>query len=452
MSNEIHVVTGAAGRIGFPLVLELKKRGAYVRAFCHSDNEISARLKEIADEVVFGDLRVPKDVEAAFTGATYVYHLGGLISIGSKLTAELRTVNVEGTRNVVNACVKRQVKRLVHTGSVHALDFENKTDVLTEPDRYAPSKVKGPYAATKAEACNLVLDAVKQHGLNAVIALPSGVTGAYEYKLSNFGQMIRDVANKKLPVYISGEYDFVDAEDVAWALAELALKGVKGESYLVSGHKITVKELVGLAAGAAGVKPPKIKIPTFLVKMVAPMAESGARRKGKLPTFTPYSIKVLHDNCNFSHEKLTALTGYDPRPVAESIQAQVDFLKGLQGGAKVESAEAESAAVEGAEVAGSENDSPWAASAEAESVEAAGLSASAEASGSEAESAEVGGSEVASSETESPWAASAESESVEASGSSESAEVSGSETESAEAVSPEAVESVEQESSEPVEN
>ncbi|GHU99951.1 NAD-dependent dehydratase [Clostridia bacterium] len=330
---EIHMVTGAAGRIGYPLCLELKKRGLYVRALCHKENRISERLQAVADEVVFGDLRLQKDVESAVRGAAYVYHLGGVVSIASKMTSDLKAVNVDGTRNIVNACNKYGVKRLVHTGSVHALHFENKTDILTEPEsdgRYYPDKVHGAYAVTKAEACNLVLDAVRQGMVNAVIALPSGVTGAYEYKLSNFGQMIRDVAARKLPAYVSGEYDFVDAEDVVWAMAELAVKGVKGESYLLSGHKLAVKELVTATARIAGVRPPKFRAPTWIVKMIAPGAERRALKRGRLPVFTPYSIKVLHDNCNFSHGKLTALTGYAPKPIEESIKAQVAFQREIE--------------------------------------------------------------------------------------------------------------------------
>lgn len=328
--NEIHVVTGAAGRMGFPLAIELKKRGKYVRALCHTDNAISARLRGIADEVVFGDIRIQKDAETAFAGAAYVYHLAGVISIESKPTPALRAVNVEGTRNVVNACIKARVKRLIHTGSVHAVDFTNATDILTEPERYKPDRVYGAYAATKAEGCNLVLDGVLHNGLDAVIALPSGVIGAYEYKLSNFGQMITDIANRKLPAYIAGEYDFVDAEDAALALADLAEKGVKGESYFISGHKITVKELVFTAAGIAGVKPPRFKAPYFFAKMFAPGAEKRSIKRGKLPTYSPYSVRILRDNCNFSHEKLTLLTGYNPRPLEASLRAQIIFQRELE--------------------------------------------------------------------------------------------------------------------------
>lgn len=324
--NEIHAVTGAAGRIGFPLVLELKKRGLYVRAVCRTDNEISDKLKKIADEVVFADVREIKTLEAAFNNAAYVYHLGGVVSIVSKITPELKAANIEGTRNVAEACMSCGVKRLVFTGSVQAAHFADNAKVLTEPDSYHPDAVTGAYAKTKAESCNIVLDAVRQ-GLDAVIALPSGVTGAYEYKLSNFGQMICDVAAKKLPAYIAGEYDFVDAEDVASALADLAVKGVKGESYFVTGHKISVKELVSLTAQIAGVPPPKFRAPTWLVKIISPIAEKFALMSGKLPTLTPSSIKILHDNCNFSHQKLTALTGYNPRSIAASIKAQVAFLK-----------------------------------------------------------------------------------------------------------------------------
>jgi dihydroflavonol-4-reductase len=155
--------------------------------------------------------------------------------------------------------------------------------------------------------------------------MPSGIVGGFELKRSNFGQMVVDVAEGRLPVYITGRYDFVDVKDVVKALADLATRGVSGESYILSGHILTVKELVEASARAAGVKPPKLCLPLWFVKLFAGMAEAIALRRGQTLMFTPYALKVLQDNCNFSHEKITALTGYAPRPLQDALQDQVDF-------------------------------------------------------------------------------------------------------------------------------
>ncbi|MDR2516014.1 MAG: NAD-dependent epimerase/dehydratase family protein [Spirochaetaceae bacterium] len=322
----VHLVTGANGRTGLALCAELGSRGHFVRALVRKGSEnYHPFLTPFVDEIVYGDIRDRESLDAAFAGADYVYHLAGIVSIASKMNREIAGTNIDGTKNVIDACLAHGVKRLVYTGTVHTLPFTDTKTVLREIPRFRPEEVHGSYAVSKAAASNLVLDAVKEQGLDAVIAMPSGIVGGFELKRSNFGQMLADVAEGRLPVYVKGRYDFVAVRDVARALADLALAGSAGESYIVSGNQVTVEELVTWAAKAAGVKPPKLCLPLPLVKLFSYPAERLALLRKRTLVFTPYAIKVLGDNCNFSHEKLTALTGYAPSSIEEAIREQVEY-------------------------------------------------------------------------------------------------------------------------------
>lgn len=324
--KEIHLVTGANGRTGFALCAELKERGLFVRAFLRPESKkYVPYLNPYVDEFVYGDVRDAPSLLRAFAGVSTVYHLAGIVSIASDMTAEIREVNVDGVRNVVDACLEAGVRRLVHTGTVHTIPFYDTTSVLREIPRYDETAVSGPYAVSKAIGSNIVLEAVRERGLNAVIGMPSGIVGGFELKPSNFGRMVRDVADGRLPVYLKGRYDFVDVRDVTRALADLAVKGPAGESYILSGHTVTIKELTGYAAAAAGRKPPALCLPLPIVRFFSHIAERVDILLGRTLMFTPYAIKVLGDNCSFSHEKITALTGYNPRPIEESIKEQVEF-------------------------------------------------------------------------------------------------------------------------------
>ncbi|GMO59553.1 MAG: NAD-dependent epimerase/dehydratase family protein [Treponemataceae bacterium] len=325
--TEIHVVTGATGRTGLALCAELHSRGLYVRALYHSGDKVVPFVKQYADEVVTADITSPQSIDQAIKGATFVYHLAGIVSIASKLDKNIQAVNIDGTQNVIDACLNNKVKRLVYTGTIHTLPFKDNTSVLREIPRFDSGAVSGAYAVSKAIASNLVLDAVKERGLDAVICMPSGIIGSFELKRSNFGQMVVNVAERRLPMIVTGRYDFVDVKDVAQAMADLAHKGEKGESYILSGHTLTVKELVGFSAEAAGVKPPTICFPLGFVKLFAGIAEALALLTKQTLMFTPYAMKVLGDNCNFSHEKITALTGYNPRPLKDALKDQVDFYR-----------------------------------------------------------------------------------------------------------------------------
>ncbi len=323
--QKINLVLGASGRIGFPLCLELKQRGEYVRAMVRSNSHITEKLKTIVDEVVYGDILDKDSLIKAFNNVDIVYHLAAIVSIESKPSPILLETNITGTKNVIDACIITNVDRLIYTSSVHAIHFENKTQTLIELDKYYPDKVKGEYEKTKAIAANLVLDAVKDNGLDAVIALPSGVIGPYEYSKSNIGQMIENVAKGKFKVTIKGQYDFVDVRDVSSALCDLGSLGIKGESYIISGYKCTVKNMLCMVADSANVKRPFIPIPLWLVKMFAPFIEKRSLKRGEKPTVAPHAIAALHDNCNFSHDKLTDLTGYNPRTLDISLKDQTDF-------------------------------------------------------------------------------------------------------------------------------
>lgn len=330
MEKKINVVTGASGRLGFCVVNELKARGEYVRALVRTKDFVAEKLKVLADEVVFGDIKNLDSLTKAFKNADKVYHIAGVVTIETKLTKDVEDVNVAGVKNVIEACLKNKVRRLMHCASVHIIHFKNTTELLTEPSYYEPEKLEGGYTVSKARGANLVLDAVRQQGLDAVLGLPSGILGPFEYRISNLGQLVKDVSEGRLPVYIPGCYDYVDVRDVANAFIDLSEKGVKGESYLLTGHKMTSEEMVRIVAKHAGVNPPRICLPMGLVELFAKPVERSYLKRGKKPLFTPFGLKVLRDNCNFSHEKATAAIGYNPRPLEESLADEVKFLKNNQ--------------------------------------------------------------------------------------------------------------------------
>src|SRR5215217_3628972 len=104
-------VTGASGLLGGNLVRELLAQGQRVRALVHQDRRA---LSGLDVETVTADLNDPSSLEDAFAGAEVVYHLASVISIRMDSWDEVYRVNVLGTRNLVDACLRTGVKRLVH--------------------------------------------------------------------------------------------------------------------------------------------------------------------------------------------------------------------------------------------------------------------------------------------------------------------------------------------------
>lgn len=318
------VVTGATGHIGYTLLKELIVGGYEITALV-LENDDTSHIKDMPIKIICGDVCRLDDLTAAFTGADVVFHLAGIISIGQTDKALLHRVNVQGTRNVITACRASGVKKLVYTSSVHAIPEPESDVTISESRDFSPDLVVGDYAKSKAEATKLVLEANRE-GLVTVVVHPAGVIGPYAYKLSNMGQMIIDFLEGRLTAYIDGAYNFVDVRDVAHGIRLAAEKGAGGECYILAGEVITVKDLLDIVADAAGVRRISLKMPLWLAKATAPLAEIYYDIRRQKPLYTSYSVYTLRTRCRFSSEKAVAQLGYSPRPITSSIRDTVEWL------------------------------------------------------------------------------------------------------------------------------
>lgn len=320
------LVTGSSGHIGNVLVRDLVEQGKPVRIMT-KDGKKPVWLEHLNLDVVQGDLRDEKAVNNAVEGAEIVFHLAGIISISSFDSKELTEVNVKGTEHVVNACLRHGVRRLVYTSSVHALPEGKKGEAITEDSDFDGKNLFGAYARTKAAATRKVLEGVER-GLDAVICFPSGVMGPHDYRGSEAGRLIRDYATNKLPVYIDGEYNFVDVRDVVRGLLLALEKGRTGEGYILAGERMTLNNFFLILSGyEAKMKPPKVKIPLPLAIGSAWILESACRLIKAKPMFTVYAIKVLQSNCEISSNKAQKELGYTSRSMRESIADGLAWLK-----------------------------------------------------------------------------------------------------------------------------
>jgi dihydroflavonol-4-reductase len=310
-------VTGATGHIGNVLVRILLNRGEEVKAVIPPDEDLTP-LRGLKVEVATGDMRDPDSLMKALSGVEIVYHLAGIISILPGKKKVLEEVNVKGTRNVVEACLKNGIRRLVYVSSIHAVKEPPHGVTITESQPFDPQGVPDGYARSKARATLEVIRAIPQ-GLDAVIACPTGVIGPYDYKVSEMGQLIRNFVNRKLRIGVDGAYDFVDVRDVANGLVLACEKGRTGESYIFSGEQITIPDLLSLLEKATGIKAPSYKAPRWLARLAGLAATPYYLLSKAKPLFTAYSIDVLFSNSRISSEKARRELGYTVRSLADSI-------------------------------------------------------------------------------------------------------------------------------------
>ena len=318
-------VTGATGHLGNVLVRALVSRKTRVRALAPPGEDL-APLSTLPVECVTADLRDFDSLLAALTGADLVFHLGGIVSISTGMRSALWEVNVEGTKKVARACRNLGVRRLVYTSSVHAFVEPPPGQCLTEETQVDPNFVRGDYAVSKAAATLALRDEVAR-GLDVVTCYPSGVIGPYDYKPSEMGQLILEVAHGTLKAYIDGAYNFVDVRDVVEGLLAAAERGRSGEGYILSGHIISVRDFLSLTAEMTGTQPPRARIPTRLARAVGVLAPYYYRVVGQKPLFTSYSVDVLQSNCDMPPTKAGRELGFTARPLRTTLEDTVRWFR-----------------------------------------------------------------------------------------------------------------------------
>ena len=320
------LITGATGHIGYVLVRELYKRNYDISIFVLPSDDVSI-FDEINVHTIRGDIRNTEQVNVAITNKDLVFHLAGIIDIGTTSKKKMWEVNVNGTNNVIKACREHKIKRLIYTSSVHAIP-EPKTanTVIKETLDFSPEYVNGPYAKSKAKATANVLHYTNE-GYDAVILQPSGVIGPFGYKLSNMSQMIYDCMNDRLKFYIDGAYNFVDVRDVVQGICAAAEIGRSGECYILSGEIISVKGIIDTISNEINSHRNLTKISYHLAYIFSIFLEWTYKLKQKKLLFTPYSISVLRSKCNFSNQKAKNELNFDPRPIKESILDTISWLR-----------------------------------------------------------------------------------------------------------------------------
>ncbi len=236
-------ITGGSGHLGTCLIDRLLSQGYSVRAQYNSNlpSIIHPKLTwiqaEISDKKAIRELILHCDA---------VVHCASLISIGDYPRKHVLHININGTANVIGACINQPETRLIHISSSNAV-LEGNSYATFDENR----PLKGPndfdYPYSKAEAERLVTEAVKHQNLDAVILRPTSIIGWPDYKPSLMGKAILDFNSGKLPMVTTGGYDLVDVESVAQSIIHSFEKGRKGQTYLLGGVFTTIKELAEAA-------------------------------------------------------------------------------------------------------------------------------------------------------------------------------------------------------------
>ena len=314
------LVTGGTGFIGAYIIKELVEKGYTVRALRRS-----AKLPFFISPDVFknvewveGDVLDVISLEDAMTGAEAVIHSAAVISFFKKERKNMYQVNVEGTKNVVNVALEKNVKRLLHISSISALGRTADGEHVNEEKKWIESKLNMHYGISKHKAEMEVWRAFGE-GLNGVIINPSTVIGFGNWH--NGSCAIFKNVFKEFPFYSNGINGFVDVEDVAGIAVRLLGSDVNEERFIVTAENRDFRWLINTIADGFGKKRPTIEATAFITEIAWRMEKIKSFFSGNKPLLTRESAKIARSKTYWDNDKfLKAMSEFSFTPLEDSIQ------------------------------------------------------------------------------------------------------------------------------------
>lgn len=307
----IAFVTGGSGFIGGRLILRLVEDGHTVRAIARSEGA-AARVAELGAEPLPADLSDLDALVSACKGADFAFHAAAWTGPGGTM-AEFTSTNVEGTRNVIAACRRGGVRRLVHVGTEAALMAGQPLVDVTETAPLRPDS-PAPYPATKALAEQLIRSASTEE-LETVVVRPRFVWGAGD--TSVLPELLAAVRLGRF-VWIGGGDQLTDTTHVDNAVEGLVLaarRGRPGEAYFVTdGAPVVFREFVSELLDTQGVAIPRRTLPLGVARL---LAEAGERiwklmRRPGVPPLDYFTLWASGLQCTLNISKARGELGYVP--------------------------------------------------------------------------------------------------------------------------------------------
>jgi dihydroflavonol-4-reductase len=314
------LVTGAGGFIGRHVASTLVDAGADVVAFDRRfpQGQVTAALADVA-ELVEGDVLDPDSVRRAVSGCDAVFHLAAVYSYKRSDAGLMRSVNVEGTRTVLEAAAVGRRRRVVHTSSC-ATCGPVPGRAANEGDTPAAGELTIPYKRTKLDGERLALAAART-GADVLVVNPTVPVGPGDLRPTPTGKMVADVAHGRVRAYLArSALNVVAVEDVAAGHVRAFEHGRAGERYLLGGENLSIREVFAVIAAAAGRPAPRIGIPWTAAYAAARLADAAMRPLGREPRM------LLLDEVRsgrlphlFDDSKARSELGHVSRPAAQAL-------------------------------------------------------------------------------------------------------------------------------------
>jgi dihydroflavonol-4-reductase len=262
------------------------------------------------------DVTDSESLVEALEGVTGVIHAAALVSYHKRDKDTIQSINVGGTRNVVNACLHLNIKRLLHVSSVAALGKAKNQQVITEDSKWVEGTPASNYAISKYQA-ELEVWRAQEEGLSTVMVNPSVILAPTDWAKSS-AQLFK-YAWQQRPFYTDGGFSAVDVRDVAKTIVRLYQSSIEGERFIVAAGSVSYKDFFSMAAQHFQKRAPYIRVSKPLLQVAAVLEAVRGLATGATPLVTAETARLAGKTFTYSNEKVKKALAVDFQSIEKTI-------------------------------------------------------------------------------------------------------------------------------------
>ena len=319
-------VTGATGFVGSHVARALAAQGADLRLLVRA----SSNTRNIADlkaDLVTGDLRQPASFESALSECDAVFHVAADYRLWVRDPDEMYRANVEGTRAVLEAARRNNVRRVVYTSSVATIGFTSDGRLADEDSPVGLDRMIGPYKRSKFMAEQVAIEAARA-GQDVVIVNPTTPVGERDIKPTPTGRIVVDFLKRKFPAYVDTGLNLVDVTECARGHVAAFEKGRSGERYILGGENLTLKQILDKLGAITRLPSPTIRVSYFVALATGVVDEIVTGRiRGLEPRATIDAVRMGRKKMFVTSSKAERELGWRTVAVENALGRAVEWFR-----------------------------------------------------------------------------------------------------------------------------
>jgi dihydroflavonol-4-reductase len=316
-------ITGANGLLGSFIVRKLIESGKPFVAIKRKGSDTSL-LRDVDHLITWKEADVTDfdAIQEAIQGCTHVIHAAAIVSFNPRHKRKIFNVNINGTRNVVNACLLNNVTRLIHVSSVAALGRQKDKPELDETNKWADNPMNSTYGESKYLA-ELEVFRGQEEGLSTVIVNPSLILAPADWDKSS-AKLFKYVWSQR-PYYTNGFLNYVDVRDVARAVYELLHQSVERERFIISAGNISYEEFFKQIAKRFNKKAPRLKLSRNFLRVAAVFEALRSWLVNSEPLLTQETVRIAGMYFVYNNQKIRKTLNFEFQTIDKTLQWCCDY-------------------------------------------------------------------------------------------------------------------------------